>query len=101
MGGRVLTDGADLFGRDLSQVARIEDVTDEPIGSVPYARCKRQPDGIYAPRIYGGKQRSPRFPDERGAVRVIDLLGRGRFLIFAIERDSDWMRVDELPSVTT
>lgn len=86
---------ADLFAGQ--RPVRLEDLTDEPPSSVPYARCKRQPDGLYAPKIYRGSQRPPARADERGALCVIDLMGSGRFLIYDISGDRSFVRVEELP----
>ena len=67
--------------------------------AVTYARCKRETDGCYT-RSYRGSQRTPRWPDERGATCVIDLSGGSRFVLYAIENNTAQMRVEELPAPT-
>ena len=86
---------SDLFGEE--QGAYPLDAPEDR--AVTYARCRRETDGCYT-RSYRGSQRTPRWPDERGATCVIDLSGGSRFALYAIPADRDHMRVEELPAPT-
>jgi hypothetical protein len=71
----------------------------EQLDTTPYARCRRQSDGLYAPKLYTGSQRPPMpsRPDELGAVCVVDHVFGGRSAIHAISGDREWVRVETLP----
>ena len=72
-------------------------VHEEARDTTPYARVRRQASGAYAPKLYGGTQRVPQRPDERGAVCVIDLAFGGRIALHSIPGDKEWMRIEDLP----
>lgn len=59
----------------------------------PYARCKAQTGDVYT-RLYLGNQRQPRFPDEKGALCVVECLFGGRIRIYRIDGDKEHRRVE-------
>jgi hypothetical protein len=59
---------------------------------VSYARCKSQPRDVYT-KLYLGTQRAPAFPDEAGAICVVETLFGGRVRIYAIAGDPTHRRV--------
>ena len=72
---------------------------EEQPSPVPYARVKRQANGVYN-KLYLGKQRAPQFADEAGAFCVIELVcAEGeRLCIYPIPGDRVWVRVASLPA---
>lgn len=72
-------------------------VSEERADATPYPRVRRQANGQYTPKLYGGTQRPPQHADEVGAVCVIDLAFGGRIALHGIPGDKEWMRIEDLP----